>query len=80
NLYDFMETGCTTYKAFLSQLWTDLNGGDSIKSMSDLYKEPAYNLSDEDQEELKELIEEGNYLALQELYNPFQGQTDEDSL
>lgn len=45
--------------------------------MSDLYKEPAYKLSDEDQEELKE---EGNYLALQELDNPFQGQTDEDSL
>ncbi|HEM2922064.1 TPA: CHAP domain-containing protein [Streptococcus suis] len=36
--------------------------------------------SDEDQEELKELTEEGNYLALQELDNPFQGQTDEDSL
>lgn len=37
-LDDFMETGGTTYKAFLSQVWTDLNGGDSIKSMSDLYK------------------------------------------
>ncbi|HEM6393714.1 TPA: CHAP domain-containing protein [Streptococcus suis] len=79
-LDDFMETGGTTYKAFLSQVWTDLNGGDSIKSMSDLYKEPAYKLSDEDQEELKELTEGGNYLALQELDNPFQGQTDEDSL
>ena len=79
-LDDFMETGGTTYKAFLSQVWTDLNGGDSIKSMSDLYKEPSYKLSDEDQEELKELTEEGNYLALQELDNPFQGQTDEDSL
>lgn len=79
-LDDVMETGGTTYKAFLSQVWTDLNGGDSIKSMSDLYKEPAYKLSDEDQEELKELTEEGNYLSLQELDNPFQGQTDEDSL
>ncbi|HFD0795367.1 TPA: M23 family metallopeptidase, partial [Streptococcus suis] len=79
-LDDFMETGGVTYKAFLSQVWTDLDGGDSIKSMSDLYKEPTYKLSDEDQEELKELIEEGNYLALQELDNPFQGQTDEDSL
>ncbi|MFX3939497.1 M23 family metallopeptidase, partial [Streptococcus suis] len=79
-LDDFMETGGTTYKAFLSQVWADLNGGDSIKSMSDLYKEPSYKLSDEDQEELKELTEEGNYLALQELDNPFQGQTDEDSL
>ena len=79
-LDDFMEMGGTTYKAFLSQVWTDLNGGDSIKSMSDLYKEPTYKLSDEDQEELKELTEEGNYLALQELDNPFQGQTDEDSL
>ncbi|HEM5192997.1 TPA: CHAP domain-containing protein [Streptococcus suis] len=79
-LDDFMETGGVTYKAFLSQVWTDLNGGDSIKSMSDLYKEPTYKLSDEDQEELKELTEGGNYLALQELDNPFQGQTDEDSL
>ena len=79
-LDDVMETGGETYKAFLSQVWTDLNGGDSIKSLSDLYKEPAYKLSDEDQEELKELTEEGNYLALQELDNPFQGQTDEDSL
>lgn len=79
-LDDFMEAGGVTYKAFLSQVWTDLNGGDSIKSMSDLYKEPTYKLSEEDQEELKELIEEGNYLALQELDNPFQGQTDEDSL
>ncbi|EPT92755.1 phage tail tip lysozyme, partial [Streptococcus agalactiae] len=79
-LDDFIETSGTTYKEFLSQLWSDLNGGDSIKSMSDLYKEPAYKLSDEDQEELNELTEEGNYLALQELDNPFQGQTDEDSL
>lgn len=79
-LDDVMETGGATYKAFLSQVWTDLNGGDSIKSMSDLYKEPAYKLSDEDQEELKELTEEGNYLALQELDNPFQEQTDEDYL
>ncbi|MCK3972650.1 CHAP domain-containing protein, partial [Streptococcus suis] len=66
-LDDFMEAGGVTYKEFLSQVWMDLNGGDSIKSMSDLYKEPAYKLSDEDQEELKELTEEGNYLALQEL-------------
>ncbi|HGI4660435.1 TPA: CHAP domain-containing protein, partial [Streptococcus agalactiae] len=79
-LDDFMEKGGATYKAFLSQVWMDLNGGDSIKSMSDLYKEPAYKLSEEDQEELKELTEEGNYLALQELDNPFQGRTDEDSL
>ncbi|MDV5988095.1 CHAP domain-containing protein, partial [Streptococcus canis] len=35
---------------------------------------------EEDQEELRELTEEGNYLVLQELDNPFQGQTDEDSL
>ena len=61
-------------------MWTKLNGGDSIKSMSDLYKEHAYKLSEEDQEELKKLTEEGNYLALQELDNPFQGQTDENSL
>lgn len=79
-LDDFMEKGGATYKAFLSQVWTDLNGGDSIKSMSDLYKEPAYKLSDEDLEELKKLTEEGNYIAFQELDNPFQGQTDEDSL
>ncbi|MGG6835156.1 UNVERIFIED_CONTAM: CHAP domain-containing protein, partial [Streptococcus canis] len=59
-LDDVMETGGATYKAFLSQVWTYLNDGDSIKSMSDLYKEPAYKLSDEDQEELKELTEEGN--------------------
>lgn len=58
-LDDFMEKGGATYKAFLSQVWMDLNGGDSIKSMSDLYKEPAYKLSEEDQEELKELTEEG---------------------
>lgn len=45
-------------------MWTKLNGGDSIKSMSDLYKEHAYKLSEEDQEELKKLTEEGNYLAL----------------
>ncbi|VTS74258.1 Tn5252 Orf28 [Streptococcus canis] len=79
-LDDVMETGGATYKAFLSQLWTDLNGGDSIKSMSDLYKEPSYKLAEEDQEELRELTEEGNYLVLQELDNPFQGQNDEDSL
>lgn len=70
-LDDVMETGGATYKAFLSQVWTDLNGGDSIKSMSDLYKEPAYKLSDEDQEELKELTEEGNYLAFKNWTIPF---------
>ncbi|MCW0986953.1 phage tail tip lysozyme [Streptococcus anginosus] len=69
-----------TYEAYLSRLWEDLNGGSSIKAMSDLYQEPAYKLSDEDQEELKELTEEGPYLALQELDNPFQGQTDDDTL
>lgn len=75
-----MENGRMTYKGYLSQLWEDLNGSSSIKSMSDLTKNPPYKLSDEDQEELKELTEEGNYLALQELDNPFQGQTEENAL
>ena len=79
-LDNVMENGKTTYKGYLSQLWEDLNGGSSIKSMSDLTKTPPYKLSDEDQEELKALTEEGNYLALQELDNPFQGQTEDDAL
>lgn len=58
-------------KHFSVKCGRTLNGSDSIKSMSDLYKEPAYKLSDEDEEELKELTEEGNYLSLQELDNPF---------
>lgn len=28
----FMEAGGMTYKRFSDQVWTDLNGGDSIKS------------------------------------------------
>ncbi|HEM4958332.1 TPA: CHAP domain-containing protein, partial [Streptococcus suis] len=79
-LEEIMEEGDKTYHAYLSQLWQDLNGGDSLKSMLELTKEPAYKLSDEDREDLKELSEEGTYLALQELDNPFQGQTEDDAL
>lgn len=79
-LEEVMENGDKTYHAYLSQLWQDLNGGDSLKSMLELTKEPAYKLSDDDREDLKELSEEGTYLALQELDNPFQGQTEDDAL
>ena len=79
-LEEIMEEGDKTYQAYLSQLWQDLNGGDSLKSMLELSKEPAYKLSDDDREDLKELSEEGTYLALQELDNPFQDQTEDDAL
>lgn len=79
-LEEVMENGDKTYQAYLSQLWHDLNGGDSLKAMLELTKEPAYKLSDDDREELKELSKEGTYLALQELNNPFQGQTEDDTL
>lgn len=79
-LEKFMENGDKTYHAYLSQLWQDLNGGDFLKSMLELTKEPAYKLSDDDREDLKELSEEGTYLVLQELDNPFQNQTEDDAL
>ncbi|MDS8926494.1 phage tail tip lysozyme [Streptococcus pneumoniae] len=79
-LEEVMENGDKTYQAYFSQLWHDLNGGDSLKAMLELTKEPAYKLSDDDREELKELSKEGTYLALQELDNPFQGQTEDDTL
>lgn len=79
-LEEVMENGDKTYQAYLSQLWHDLNGGDSLKAMLELTKEPAYKLSDDDRKELKELSKEGTYLALQELDNPFQGQTEDDTL
>ncbi|CJY43006.1 phage tail tip lysozyme [Streptococcus pneumoniae] len=79
-LEEVMENGDKTYQVYLSQLWHDLNGGDSLKAMLELTKEPAYKLSDDDREELKELSKEGTYLALQELDNPFQGQTEDDTL
>lgn len=80
DLEEVMENGDKTYQAYLSQLWHDLNGGDSLKAMLELTKEPAYKLSDDDREELKKLGKEGTYLALQELDNPFQGQTEDDTL
>ncbi|EID24016.1 phage tail tip lysozyme [Streptococcus anginosus] len=79
-LDEVMEEGSQTYQAYLSQLWQDLNGGSSIQSMSDLTKNPLYKLSDEERADLKELSEAGTYLALQELENPFQGQTEDDAL
>ena len=79
-LEEVMEEGNKTYEAYLSQLWQDLNGGESLKAMLELTKEPTYKLSDDDREDLKELSEEGTYLALQELDNPFQGQTENDTL
>lgn len=79
-LDETMENGQGTYKAYLSQVWQDLNGGSSLKTMSDLYQTPKYKLSDEDQADLKELSEEGVYQALQELDNPFQGQTEANTL
>lgn len=79
-LDEVMEEGDKTYQSYLSQLWQDLNGGDSLKSMLELSKEATYKLSDDDREDLKELSEEGTYLALQELDNPFQGQTEDDAL
>lgn len=73
-----VSSGGLTYQDYLSGLWEDLNGGESIKSMSDLYKENGkYSLSKEDIEEFQELKENGVYLGLYELDNPFQGQTDE---
>lgn len=79
-LDEVMEESPQTYQAYLSQLWQDLNGGSSIQSMSDLTKNPLYKLSDEERADLKELSEEGTYLSLQELENPFQGQTEDDAL
>ncbi|MEI4426636.1 hypothetical protein, partial [Streptococcus agalactiae] len=35
-LEEIMENGDKTYHAYLSQLWQDLNGGDSLKSMLEL--------------------------------------------
>ncbi|VQU47469.1 CHAP domain containing protein [Streptococcus pneumoniae] len=69
-----------TYKDYLSTLWHDLNDGDDLKSMQDLYETPKYKLSKDDQEEIKELKEEGVYASMQELDNPFEGQSNEDSL
>lgn len=67
-----------TYKDYLSTLWTNLNGGDSLKSMADLYKENGkYTLSREDIEDFEEMKADGIYLGLWELDNPFQGETDE---
>lgn len=79
-LEEIMEEEDKTYQAYLSQLWQDLNGGYSLKSMLELSKEPAYKLSDDDREDLKKLSEEGTYLVLQELDNPFQDQTEDDAL
>jgi len=69
-----------TYKDYLSTLWHDLNDGDDLKSMQDLYETPKYKLSKDDQEEIKELKEEGVYASMQELDNPFEGKSNEDSL
>ena len=41
--------------------------------MQDLYETPKYKLSKDDQEEMKELKEEGVYASMQELDNPFEG-------
>lgn len=70
----------STYKDYLSKLWQDLNGGDSLKTMAELYDQPPYQLSKEEQDDLKELSEEGIYASLQELENPFEGQSEDDSL
>ena len=69
-----------TYKDYLSTLWHDLNDGEDLKSMQDLYETPKYKLSKDDQEEMKELKEEGVYASMQELDNPFEGKSNEDSL
>ena len=58
-----------TYKDYLSTLWHDLNDGEDLKSMQDLYETPKYKLSKDDQEEMKELKEEGVYASMQELDN-----------
>ena len=54
-------------------MWHDLNDGDDLKSMQDLYETPKYKLSKDDQEEMKELKEEGIYASMQELDNPLKG-------
>ena len=41
--------------------------------MQDLYETPKYKLSKDDQEEMKELKEEGVYASMQELDNPLRG-------
>lgn len=68
------------YKDYLSTLWQDLNGGDSLKTMAELYDQLPYQLSKEEQDDLKELSEEGVYASMQELENPFEGKTDDDVL
>lgn len=70
----------STYKDYLSTLWQDLNGGDSLKTMVELYNRPPYQLSKEEQDDLKELSEGGVYASMQELENPFEGKTDDDVL
>ncbi|WP_161979713.1 hypothetical protein [Streptococcus sp. S784/96/1] len=42
----------STYKDYLSTLWQDLNGGDSLKTMAELYNRPLYQLSKEEQDDL----------------------------
>ena len=69
-----------TLKDYLSNLWEDLNGGSSLKDMSDLIDQPPYKLSEEQKVDLKELSEDGIYASLQELENPFEGQSEDDSL
>ncbi|MBM7642044.1 phage tail tip lysozyme [Streptococcus loxodontisalivarius] len=76
-----MDLSLETYQSYLSQLWSDLNAGSAIKSMKDLYQNnPDYKLSDEEKSDLSELSENGVYDSLQELDNPFEGQSNDDSL
>lgn len=73
-------TSSQTYKQYLSALWEDLNSDSSLKSMTDLYDKPPYKLTQDQKETLEELAEEGSYASLQELENPFEGQTEDDVL
>ena len=64
-------------KLYLDTLWKNLNGDkDNLKTMEALYtKNDLYKLSEDELEEYKELLEiardNGKYMLLQELDNPF---------
>ena len=75
-----LTNGANTYRTYLSTLWKDLNGGDSFKAMADLYDISPYKLIQDQKEELEELAENGIYASLEELDNPFEGQTEDDVL
>lgn len=63
-----------TFKDYLADLWTAMNGEKDNYSPTDistLYDVKPYKLSSKEQDELKEMTKEGKFIALQELSNPY---------